>query len=132
VRYMSDPYHALLDDPGPMVGNRIAQWLAAAALFKTVDGPGGAASPPWVLETTVTDLYGDFEAGDGNPAAVMSIRFTVIDESGGRPKVAYQRSLSRRAPLSRASPEALVLGYGAALGAILTQFATDLMNSNLQ
>jgi cholesterol transport system auxiliary component len=132
VRYMSDPYHALLDDPGPMVGNRIAQWLAAAALFKTVDGPGGAAAPPWVLETTVTDLYGDFEAGDGNPAAVMSIRFTVIDESGGRPRVAYQRSLSRRAPLSRGSPEALVQGYGTALGAILTEFATDFSNSTSQ
>jgi uncharacterized lipoprotein YmbA len=98
VRYMSDPYHAFLDDPGPMVGNRVAQWLAAAALFKTVDGPGGAAPSPWVLETTVTDLYGDFEPGDGNPAAVISIRFTVIDESGGRPRVAYQRSLSRRTP----------------------------------
>jgi cholesterol transport system auxiliary component len=132
VRYMPDPYHALLDDPGPMLGNRIAEWLAAAGLFKTVDGPGGAAPAPWVLEATVTDLYGDFEAGDGNLAAVMSIRFTIIDESGGRPKVTYQRSLSRRAPLPRASPEALVLGYDTALGAILTQFATDLMNSNLQ
>jgi hypothetical protein len=62
----------------------------------------------------------------------MSIRFTIIDESGGRPKVAYQRTLSRRAPLSRASPEALVLGYDTALGAILTQFATDLSNPNVQ
>jgi cholesterol transport system auxiliary component len=132
VRYISDPYHALLADPGPMLSNRIAEWLAAAGLFKAVDGPGGAAPAPWVLEATVTELYGDFETGGNTPAAVMSIRFTLIDEGSARPKVAYERSLSRRTPVSSASPEALVLGYGAALADILTQLTTDLSNSTLQ
>jgi hypothetical protein len=40
--------------------------------------------------------------------------------------------LSRRARVSNASPEALVLGYGTALADILTQFATDLSNSTVQ
>jgi uncharacterized lipoprotein YmbA len=132
VRYVSDPYHTFLADPGPMLSNRIAEWLAAAGLFKAVDAPGGAAPAPWVLEATVTELYGDFEAGGDNPAAVMSIRFTIIDEGSARPKVAYERSLSRRVPVSRAAPEALVSGYGMALADILTQFATDLSNSTLQ
>jgi cholesterol transport system auxiliary component len=132
VRYISDPYHAFLADPGPMLSNRIAEWLAAAGLFQAVDGPGGAAPAPWVLEATVTELYGDFETGDDNPAAVMSIRFTIIDERSARPKVAYERLLSRRAPVSSASQEALVLGYGTTLADILTQFATDLSNSTLQ
>jgi uncharacterized lipoprotein YmbA len=131
VRYISDPYHAFLADPGPMLSNRIAEWLAAAGLFKAVDGPGGAAPAPWVLEATVTELYGDFEAGGDNPAAVMSIRFTLIDEGSARPKVVYERSLSRRGAVSSASPEALVLGYGTALADILTQFSTDLSNSTL-
>ncbi|HXC79320.1 MAG TPA: hypothetical protein VNU19_19985, partial [Candidatus Acidoferrum sp.] len=61
VRYVSDPYHTFLADPGPMLSNRIAEWLAAAGLFKAVDAPGGAAPAPWVLEATVTELYGDFE-----------------------------------------------------------------------
>jgi cholesterol transport system auxiliary component len=132
VRYVSDPYHTFLADPGPMLSNRIAEWLAAAGLFKAVDAPGGAAPAPWVLEATVTELYGDFEAGGDNPAAVMSIRFTIIDEGSARPKVAYERSLSRRVPVSRAAPEALVSGYGMALADILTQLATDLSNSTLQ
>jgi cholesterol transport system auxiliary component len=132
VRYISDPYHAFLAEPGPMLGNRIAEWLAAAGVFKDVDGPGGAAPAPWVLEARVTELYGDFEAGGNHPAAVMSIRFTLIDEGSARAKVAYERSLSRRTPLSSASPEALVLGYGTALADILTQFASDLSNSTLQ
>jgi cholesterol transport system auxiliary component len=132
VRYVSDPYHTFLADPGPMLSNRIAEWLAAAGLFKAVDALGGAAPAPWVLEATVTELYGDFEAGGDNPAAVMSIRFTIIDEGSARPKVAYERSLSRRVPVSRAAPEALVSGYGMALADILTQLATDLSNSTLQ
>lgn len=132
VRYVSDPYHTFLADPGPMLSNRIAEWLAAAGLFKAVDAPGGAAPAPWVLEATVTELYGDFEAGGDNPAAVMSIRFTIIDEGSARPKVAYERSLSRRVTVSRAAPEALVSGYGMALADILTQLANDLSNSTLQ
>jgi cholesterol transport system auxiliary component len=132
VHYVSDPYHAFLAEPGPMLSNRIAGWLAAAELFKAVDGPGGVAPAPWVLEATVTELYGDFEATGDNPAAVMTIRFTIIDEGGARPKVAYERTLSRRAPVSSASAEALVVGYGTALGDILAQFASDLSNSTLQ
>jgi uncharacterized lipoprotein YmbA len=132
VRYVSDPYNAFLAEPGPMLSNQIAEWLAAAALFKTVDGPGGAAPAPWVLEATVTELYGDFEPGGDNPAAVMSIRFTIIDERSTHPKLVYERSLSRRAPVSSATPEALVHGYGTALADILTQLATDLSNSSLQ
>lgn len=131
VRYVSDPYHALLADPGPMLSNGIADWLSAAGLFKAVDGPGGAAPAPCVLEATVTELYGDFEAGGDNPAAVMSIRFTIIDMGGTRPKVAYERSLSRRVPVPRAAPEALVSGYGAALAGILTQLTTEFSQSSL-
>jgi cholesterol transport system auxiliary component len=132
VRYISDPYHAFLAEPGPMLSNRIAEWLAAEGLFTSVEGPGATAPAPWVLETTVTELYGDFEAGGDNPAAVISIRFTITDEGAARPKVIYERSLSRRVQVSSASPEALILGYGTALADILTQFATDLSKSTLR
>jgi cholesterol transport system auxiliary component len=132
VRYIPDPYHAFLADPGPMLTDRIAEWLAAAGLFGAVDGPGSAAPASWLLEATVTQLYGDFAPGGDGPAAVMSIRFTITDEGSARPKVVYERSLSRRSSVSSASPEALVLGYGTALADILTQFAADLRNSNFQ
>jgi len=125
VRYISDPYNAFLAEPGPMLSNRIAEWLAAAGLFKAVDGPEGAAPAPWVLEATVTELYGDFQQGS-DPAAVMSVRFAVIDQTSGRPKVTYERTISRRISLSSASPEALVRGYGTGLAEILSQLSADL------
>jgi uncharacterized lipoprotein YmbA len=132
VRFTSDPYHAFLAEPGPMLGNRIAEWLADAGVFKAVDGPGGTAPAPRVLEATVTELYGDFEAGAADPAAVMSIHFTIINQEGPRPEIEYERSLSRRVALSNESPEALVRGYGTALADILNQLMTDLSNDATQ
>ena len=132
VRYVSDPYHALLADPAPMLGNRITAWLNASGLFRSVDGPGSAAPARWILEATVTDLYGDFETGAGDPAAVMSIHFTVIDESVARPKVAYECALSRRVSVRSGSPDALIDGYGTALSEILLQFAKGLSDQPLR
>jgi uncharacterized lipoprotein YmbA len=132
VRYISDPYHAFLSDPAPMLSNRITAWLSAAELFRSVDGPGSAAPARWILEATVTELYGDFETGAGDPAAVMSIHFTLIDESMARPRVAYERVLSRRVSVHSGSTEELVEGYGTALSDILTQFAKGLSDQSLR
>jgi cholesterol transport system auxiliary component len=132
VRYISDPYHAFLSDPAPLLSNRISAWLSASELFRSVDGPGSAAPARWILEATVTDLYGDFETGAGAPAAVMSIHFTIIDESAARPKVAYESVLSRRVSVQSGSPDALVDGYGTALSDILTQFAKGISDQPLR
>lgn len=125
VRYMSDPYHAFLSEPGPMLSERISEWLGNSGLFKAVDAPGSAAPPLLVLEARVTELYGDFEQ-TGHPLAVMSVHFTLLDQQEPRSKVTYEGSFSRRVEISNASPEALVSGYGSALADILTQFTTSL------
>ena len=125
VRYVSDPYHAFLADPGPMLSDQIAEWLAAKKQFAAIEGPEGAAPAPWILETTVTELYGDFQQGS-DPAAVISLRFSMIDQSSPRAKVTYQRTIARRISLSSASPEALVRGYGTALAEILSELSVDL------
>ena len=127
AHYVADPYNMFLADPGAIVGNRIAEGLEAAALFKAVAGPGSSVPAPLVLEVTVTELYGDFERGSA-PAAVMAARFVLIDQARAHPQVAYERTISRRVPVPSASPESLVRGYGTALGEILTQLSGDLSN----
>lgn len=131
VRYTSDPYHAFLSEPGPMLGDRISEWLGNSGLFKAVDAPGSGAPAPLVLEARVTELYGDF-AQSGNPAAVMSVHFTLLDEQEVRSKVTFEGSFSQRVSISSSSPEALVRGYGSALADILTQFTTNLAASAAQ
>ena len=125
VRYVADPYHAFVADPGAILGNQIAQWLDRTGPFSTVAQPGSTQPASYVLDATVVDLYGDFRKGR-SPAAVLTVQFALIDQMSARPKVIYERTFSRRIDLPRASPDALVLGLGAALAQILSQVAPDL------
>jgi ABC-type uncharacterized transport system auxiliary subunit len=125
VRYAADPYHAFVADPGAMLGNQIAQWLDHAGPFSTAAQPGSTQPASYVLEATVVELYGDFRE-DGPPAAVLTVQFALIGQTSTRPKVMYERTITRRIELPKASPDALVRGYGTALAQILSQVVPDL------
>jgi uncharacterized lipoprotein YmbA len=125
VRYVSDPYHAWIADPGAMLGSCIAEWLDHFGPFSTVAQPGSARPAPYVLEATVAELYGDFRERRA-PAAVLTVQFALIDQSGTRSKVVYERTIGRRVELPSASPDALARGYGTALAGILSEVAREL------
>jgi cholesterol transport system auxiliary component len=125
VRYVADPYNAFVADPGAMLGSRMADWLGRTGPFGTVVPPGSTQAAPYVLEVTIGDLYGDFRGGPA-PAAVVSMQFILIDQASPRQKVVYERTIGSRVQLPKASPDALVRGYGAAIAQILSQLAADL------
>ena len=131
VQYTSDPYHAFIAEPGAMLGNRMAAWLDREGPFKTVTQPGSVTPAQYVLEATVTELYGDFREGR-RPAAVMAVQFVLIDEAGASPKVVHERTIASRVDLSQASPDALVRGYGKALAEILSQLVPELSAENVK
>jgi cholesterol transport system auxiliary component len=124
VQFVSDPYSRFIAEPGAMLGDQMAAWLGRAGPFKSVTEPESSLPAHYVLEATVTELYGDFRAGRA-PAAVLAVQFALIDESGARPKAVLERSIARRVDLPRESPDALVRGYGDALGEILTELRGD-------
>lgn len=128
VEYLSDPYHAFIANPAAMLGSRMADWLNQAGPFKAVAQPGSAqsvSSVPYVLEATVTELYGDFRPRAA-PAAVLTIQFTLVDLNGARSSTAYERTISRRVEIAAASPDVLMRGYGKALTEILAQLRAEL------
>jgi cholesterol transport system auxiliary component len=125
VQYMADPYHAFIAEPGAMLGNHMAEWLDRTGPFKSVAQPGSVRPATYVLEATVTELYGDFRAGRA-PAAVLTVQFALIDQAGVRARVVQERTIASRVDLPQASPNALVLGYGRALAEILAQLASEL------
>lgn len=125
VNYVSDPYQAFIADPGAMLGNEMASWLDRSGAFKSVSQPGSTQSVPYVLEATITQLYGDFRPGRP-PEAVMAVQFALVDVVSIRPRVVYEGTIERREPIDKAAPDALVRGYGRALSQILTQFVADL------
>ena len=130
VRYVSDPYHAFIAEPGAMLGVRMAEWLDRAGPFETVAQPGNTRSARYVLDATVTEFYGDFRDGQ-RPAAVLAVQFALIDRAGARPTVVRERTIASRIELPQASPDALVRGYGKALAEILSQLAPELDTANL-
>lgn len=125
VKFTPDFYHAFIAQPGPMLGARMAEWLDRAGPFRAVAQPGSSVPAQFALEAAVTELYGDFRPGRA-PAAVVSVQFTLVDLSGVSPKMLLERSIGRRVPLAQASPDALVRGYGTALGEILSELAAEI------
>lgn len=125
VQYTSDPYHAFIAEPGAMLGNRMAEWLDRAGPFTTVAQPGNTRPAQYVLEATVTELYGDFREGRP-PAAVLTVQFALIDQAGPRPRLVREPTIASRVDLPQASPDALVRGYGKALAEILSQLVPEL------
>jgi cholesterol transport system auxiliary component len=125
VRLISDPYSRFIAEPGAMFGDQMAAWLGRAGLFTTVIDPQSTLPAHYLLEATITELYGDFRPGRA-PAAVLAAQFVLIDQIGPHPQAVLQRSIARRVELPRASPDALVRGYGEALTEILGELSTEL------
>lgn len=125
VRFTSDPYSRFIAEPGAMLGDQMAAWLGRAGPFRTVTDPESTGPAHYVLEATITELYGDFRPGK-TPAAVLAVQFALIDQTAARPKAVLERAIARRVDLPQASPDALVRGYGTALAEILSELTTDL------
>jgi cholesterol transport system auxiliary component len=101
------------------------EWLNLASPFETVTQPGTRTPASFVLESTVTQLYGGFRPGR-TPSAVVKIQFTRVDLRGIRPKVRLERTIGRNVSRTESSPQALVQGYGKALREILGELVAAL------
>jgi uncharacterized lipoprotein YmbA len=125
VRYIADPYNAFIAEPAGMLGSRMAEWLDRAGPFQSVAQPDSVRAASYILEATVSDLYGDFRPGHA-PAAVVTMQFALIDLTSARSKVVLERTIGRRVAIQQATPDALVRGYGEALAEILVQLVPNL------
>jgi hypothetical protein len=85
----------------------------------------------YILEATVTELYGDFRPRKP-AAAVVAVQFTLINNDDVGSGRAFEQTLTRRVPLERSSPEALVRGYGRAVSEILSDIAGELATKKLR
>ena len=131
VTFTSDPYQAFISDPPAMLGTQMAAWLDRAGPFKAVAQPDSALSANYMLEATVTELYGDFRSGRP-AAAVVAMQFALIDLNATGPGLVFSRTISRRIPIDKNSPDGLVRGYGRAVAEILSELAGDLAAKRLR
>ncbi|MBW2145566.1 MAG: hypothetical protein JRG73_00850 [Deltaproteobacteria bacterium] len=129
--YESDFYNEFFISPGALLNEQVRQWLAGSGLFQyVVDSPSHVEST-YILEGSVTALYGDYSESR-SPKAVLEMRFYLIKDVSARSEIVFQKQYRQEIPLKGLSPEALVKGWNEALLKILIDFENDLREKALK
>jgi hypothetical protein len=124
--YDADPYAEFLVSPAESLRLPIRSWMRQCDSFGTVVEAGSALKPNTMAEVTVLELYGDFRRPP-EAAAVLTLRFVLLDSPGGIPeKLAFEGQYSRRVLLKAKNANALMAGWNEALNQILAQLGSDL------
>jgi len=124
--YEHDPYAGFLAEPGTAVAIPVRDYLRHSGAFREVVEPGTMLAADRWLEVYVSELYGDFRAGE-QPAAVLTMRFLLFDsEKGSLSDVRLERSYTRRILLTENTAASVVAGWNQALAEIMTEVAAQL------
>ena len=124
-RVLSDFYNEFAERPDAMITSAVIGWLKNAKLFAVVVEPGVPADAPYILDGSVTALYGDLQ-DPRKPAAVMEIRFYLVRAGNASMEVVLDRTLQQRVEVKASTPQALAQGYNAALARILAELEREL------
>ena len=120
-----DYYHQFWAEPERMVTDATIRWLAGSGLFALVSDAGWERPGGLVLDGELSELYGDYRDPRA-PRAVLKLRCTLLDESGGASRVLLSREYFSSRPVAPASREALVAGWNEALREVLAALEQDL------
>ena len=125
LRYETDFYNEFFTSPGAMITQEARDWLTDSGLFSLVLENPSDLQTAYLLEGSITALYGDY-TDPQNPAGTLSIRFSVIDDRGPRPRAVLQAEYREQVGLADASPQALVRAWNRALATIFSRLESDL------
>jgi len=122
--YEAEFYHEFLVPPRALFIEQTSHWLSRSGIFALVDVTG-RSDPPYVLDGTVSALYGDMRDKQA-PKAVLAIDFVLTDEQSRSIPGLWTHRYKEELPLDRATPEALAAGWSTALQRVLTALEQDL------
>ncbi len=131
LSYESDFYNEFFISPVSMFTEEISKRLSESGLFKLVVAPSSIMDTAYILEGTVTSLYGDYRVRTA-PQAVLGIQFLLLQETDKGPKIIYQKQYHNEEPLKNNTPDSLVTSWNYVFDQILSEFESDLTNNILK
>ena len=123
--FESDFYNVFWTPPAALIANETGNWLRASGIFVAVVDPTSPVPRAYTLEGAIAELYGDYR-NPGQPAAVMGLRFALLDAQEREPRVLFHKDYSVSCPIATQTPSALAAGWNAALSEILAALEADM------
>jgi cholesterol transport system auxiliary component len=124
ARYEGDFYNEWFVPPNAMLTQQALNWLTAAGLFHYVMDSSGSVPPTYILEGTVTALYGDYRATPTK--AVLGLRLFLVHEASSHAEILWHQEYRKDVEVMDQTPEALVSSWNDALRIILTAVEADM------
>jgi len=125
VTYRSDYHNEFVAPPERLLTAALIEGLIARGPFQTVVEPGGTADATLRLETTVTDLHGDFRDLSA-PTAVIRARVILLEDGPATTRHVAEWTLEQREPIPSPAAADLAQGYSRAWAQIVDELATAL------
>jgi cholesterol transport system auxiliary component len=130
TRYETDYYNEFVAEPGRLLTGELVRSLGGAHVFTTVVDPAASADAKVRLETSVTELYGDYR-DPAAPRAVVRARFLLLEERLESTGVIGEWNLEEREPLKSGDAAGLVEGWSRAWGKVVSALASDLAGAQI-
>ena len=123
--FRTDYYNGFIAPPAELLTGAVIDWLSRAGGFATVTDAASGVPARYVLEGSVTALYGDY-ADRKAPKALIRVKVFVLDEQARGPRLAFHKEYEATAPIRPASVSSLVDGWNKAARSVLEQLEADL------
>jgi uncharacterized lipoprotein YmbA len=125
--FRTDYYNGFVTAPSEQLTGAFVDWLSHSGSFASVVDSASSVPARYVLEGSVTALYGDYSDRSA-PKAVIEVRLFVLDEQARGSPVAFQKEYRAAAPIKPASTSSLAKGWSESLKSILGQVDADLQS----
>jgi cholesterol transport system auxiliary component len=116
----TDYYEQWSAPPAQAMEEGLRRWISDAGLFAAVVAPGSSVTPSFTLESELTALVANPQAG----TARASLSLVLLQPKGDQSRVRLQRSVAAEVPMHGTGVEAIVAALREAATAALAQAET--------
>ena len=124
TRYEVDFYNEWMVSPTTMLTEQVVTWLTKADLFHYVMESSGELEAQYILDGTITAMYGDYRATPSK--AVLGLQVFLIHEAASQDEILWHQEYRQGVDVEGQTPDALVSAWNAALRMILMALEADL------